>query len=252
MSEACSIAQNLARNSSWCVFPCREDKTPATPHGFKEATCDPAAIAQLWRRYPGPLIGVATGAASRIAVLDIDVKHDTARAWWFQHQHRLPGTRTYRTRSGGLHLYFRHTPEIRCASGRPVLGLDVRGDGGYVIHWFAAGHECLDHEQPQPFPGWLVNTIWPPAHRAPTRPDRAANLSGNAAIEGVLRVLSEAAEGERNAKLHWAAHRMQERIASGQASRSDAKAELVAAARKCGLSEVESKRTIASAWGETA
>src|ERR1700733_13737811 len=91
------LAANLARNRGWALFPCREDKRPATPHGFLDAVLDPAAVADLWQRYPGPLIGVATGARSSIDVLDIDVKHEDALRWWQSHQANMPPTRTFRT-----------------------------------------------------------------------------------------------------------------------------------------------------------
>lgn len=64
----------------------------------------------------------------------------------------------------------------------------------------------------------------------------------------ILRTLRDAAEGERNGKLHWAAHRMKEQIAAGQIGRGDAERDLVAAARECGLSDIEARRTIGSAW----
>jgi hypothetical protein len=159
--DTCHLAQNLARNCGWHVFPCREEnKHPCTPHGFKDASSNPAKIADLWRRFPGGLVGIATGELSGISVLDIDVKYDTARAWWRQHEHLLPITRAYRTRRGGLHLYFRHASGVRNVEGKPE-GIDVRGQGGYVISWWCAGFECLDHEQPHPWPHWLTSYFWP-------------------------------------------------------------------------------------------
>jgi hypothetical protein len=44
------------------VFPCRkENKAPYTDHGFKEASTDPATIAEWWTRWPDALIGVPAG-----------------------------------------------------------------------------------------------------------------------------------------------------------------------------------------------
>ena len=48
-------------------FPCHVDKKPATPRGYKNATSNPDAVYELWRRYPGPLIGVPTGEISGLA-----------------------------------------------------------------------------------------------------------------------------------------------------------------------------------------
>lgn len=59
------MAMSLARTTGWHVFPCRPDKTPATPRGFKDACRHPDQIAALWDRHPAPLIGIACGAVSR-------------------------------------------------------------------------------------------------------------------------------------------------------------------------------------------
>jgi hypothetical protein len=50
--EACATAINLAGNAGYSVFPCRADKSPACPHGFRDASRDPAAILQLWHHWP--------------------------------------------------------------------------------------------------------------------------------------------------------------------------------------------------------
>ena len=219
------------------------------PVASKTPRRHPDQIAALWDRHPAPLIGIACGAVSGIAVLDIDTKHDEARAWWFRNEHRIPETRSYRTRSGGFHLYFQYEPGLRCASSRPVLGVDVRGDGGYAVFWFADGHECLDHNPPTQWPSWLTSAIWPPLKLYPapiTRP-----LTFNGTVDGLLHAVSEAPEGKRNSVLYWAAHRMREHITDGDIDRSEAEHRLVVAARDCGLTEPEALQTIGSAWRTT-
>src|SRR5215831_3834523 len=98
------------------VFPCLGTKVPACPQGFKDASTDLARVDELWRLYPGPLIGTPTSI--RFDVLDIDAKHPEARDWWAEHRSRLPATRTHRTRAGGLHLLFLPDPDRRCSASK--------------------------------------------------------------------------------------------------------------------------------------
>lgn len=242
--EIAQLAQNVARNCGYAVFPCRENKAPATEHGFLDATSDPEAVPGLWRRFPGPLVGVATGEASGISVLDVDVKADEALAWWRQNEIRLPTTRTYRTRSGGLHLVFQHAPGVRNAQGKPTPGVDSRGTGGFVVWWFAHGLECLDHAPPAPWPHWLMGYFWPPKPAASTRATPSSASTSDKALDGIVRTVRDAQEGSRNGVLFWAAKRMQERqVAPGEARRL-----LTSAATDAGLDKTEIARTLASAW----
>ena len=54
------------------VFPCKPDKTPLTPNGFKDATTDPNQITEWWTKHPEALIGMPTGAVSGVVVLDVE------------------------------------------------------------------------------------------------------------------------------------------------------------------------------------
>jgi hypothetical protein len=243
--EACTLAINLARCAGYSVFPCRDDKSPACPHGFHDASRDPAAILQLWHRWPGGLIGIATGVASGIWVVDIDVKHPEACTWWRTNHPRLLPTRTYQTRSGGLHLYYRDGDGIGCTTGRICKGIDTRGDGGYVIYWFSSGLTCHDQSPPAPWPAWLRDALTPPPRPAVaplhrTHPEHA--------VAGIVRRVAEARNGERNTLLFWAACRLLER---GMHLR-DVEALLLPAAVNIGLTEFEARRTINSAQGRNA
>ena len=241
-AEAVRLAKNLARTCGFAVLPVREDKAPACPRGFHAAAKDPDTIAELWRRYPAPLVGIATGAASDLAVLDLDMKHPEAIRWWRANEKRLPETRAYRTRGGGVHLHFRHAPGVRCSTGRPVPGVDVRGEGGYVISWFAAGFECLDHAPRAPWPGWLSAEIWPPAPpRPPVRPVTASVSDAGIAALGAK--VAGAAEGNRNSILFWAAKRLAEKRMPAR----EIETLLLPAALSAGLAELEARRTVASA-----
>jgi hypothetical protein len=225
------------------VFPCRADKSPACPHGFHDASCDPATILQLWHRWPGELIGIATGEQSDLDVLDADRKHGEALAWWKANHHRLLPTRTFLTRSGGLHLYFRHRVGIRNTQGKLCPGIDTRGSGGYAIYWFAAGFECLDHTPPQPFPDWLHRDL---TSQPPAPPPLARPVNPERAIDGILRKLAAAREGERNGMLFWCACRLAEH-GIGQ---REIEALLLPIAQSIGLHDIrETRATIKSAMG---
>jgi Bifunctional DNA primase/polymerase, N-terminal len=169
----------------------------------------------LWRRYPGPLVGVATGPASRSAVLDIDAKHSEAREWWTENRGRLPVTRTHRTRSGGLHLIYADHNGLKCSASKIARGIDVRADGGYVIWWPAVGLLVLSDAAPASWPEWLCEVLAPPAP-APRILHRGARHTSapliQSRIEGLLRFVLKAPIGERNARLYWPACRVTDMI----------------------------------------
>lgn len=57
----------------WPVFPCAPStKQPLTAKGFRDASVEEAKIRAWWSQNPDAMIGVPTGAASGIWVLDID------------------------------------------------------------------------------------------------------------------------------------------------------------------------------------
>ena len=72
--NALSAALALAQRGL-AVFPCVLTKRPACSHGFKDATSDPAGVRELWRRFPGELVGVPTGNRNKFAALDVDPRH---------------------------------------------------------------------------------------------------------------------------------------------------------------------------------
>lgn len=100
------------------------------------ATRDRETIKQYWTRWPNAMIGMPTGKRSGYAVLDVDMKEGVdglanLRAAGFD---PFGKTRAMsRTPSGGYHFYFRYTDPIKNSAGLLAAGVDVRGDGGYVV-----------------------------------------------------------------------------------------------------------------------
>ena len=242
---------DLGELAAWLglpVFPCLVTKVPATPHGFKDATRDPDAIRELWKRHPGPLVGVATGEASGIDVLDVDPRNG-GRDWFEAHRAKIPQTRIHRTRSGGVHVLFRHLTGLRNSSGKVATGIDVRADGGYVVWWPMERLQTRGSiDALSEWPLWL----WPSLMRAPTPPppvypkrtaSRAASLP---AIAGLIRTVAIAPQGQRNTIAYWAAHRMREIVSEGKIASPLAREILLEAASRCGLPPNEASRTIDS------
>jgi hypothetical protein len=117
------------------VFPCLpRGKEPATANGYKDATVDPALIERWWRQDADCNIGIATGARSHCFVLDVD--GDDAEAVLQKlgdHCGALPPTvETITPR--GRHVFFDWPSHpVRNSAGKLGPGLDIRGEGGYVV-----------------------------------------------------------------------------------------------------------------------
>jgi hypothetical protein len=111
-------------------------KIPRIDDGLKGASTDPAIVGEWWRRWPEANIGIRTGAPSGLIVLDVDQRHNgIAGLEQLKKRHgALPATAKVLTGSGGWHWYFKHPGhEVRNSAGVLGKGLDVRGDGGYVV-----------------------------------------------------------------------------------------------------------------------
>jgi len=149
------MRQILLEGRALPIFPCRADKRPTTPRGFKDASADPKAIARLWSLYPGPLIGVATGAISGIDVIDIDLRRG-GDSWFHENHDRLPKTRTHETPSGGWHLIFKHLPGLKTSTDRIAPGVEVRANGPHIIWHPAHAGRVICDAAPAEFPIWVA------------------------------------------------------------------------------------------------
>lgn len=158
MSGSLQAALGLAEEYGIPVFPCRPDKKPYTEHGFKDATTNLERIEELWTRCAEALVGVPTGRASRIDVVDVD---PAGLNWYRGNAHKLAAGRIHRTRREGFHLLYRAPQiEIRNSAGKVAPGIDVRGEGGYCVWWPAHGLEAVGslEDMTEP-PDWLLEQI---------------------------------------------------------------------------------------------
>lgn len=242
---------DIAANLPWPVFACADDKTPVVPTGFKAASRDTETILAQFKRSNASAIGVPTGAASGLVVIDVDIKAGARGMEWLNdNKDALPETRTHKTRSGGLHLLFR-APEgitIRNSASRVAPGIDVRGDGGYIIVPPSPGYVVADQTEPADMPRWLIRECMrqEPEPAPAYRPHEIHERYVQAAIDGEVLAVIRAGEGTRNDRLNVAAVKLGTLIAAGQMSRSTAEAELQRAGQQSGLDAKETTATIKS------
>ena len=234
----------------WPVFPCRSDKRPATARGFYDASRDEAQVRAMFAQADAALIGVPTGHASDLLVIDVD---PDGLAWLAANEHRIPVTRRHETRRGGQHLLFRFpAAEVRNSAGRVSVGVDVRGEGGYVIAPPSPGYAVLEPTMPAEAPAWLIAACAPPpATTAPATPytgrtEPVSDRYAARALDGECRAVATMAEGGRNDRLNVAAVKLGSLVGAGLLSAETVRAELTAAAHACGLDPMETRKTIAS------
>jgi hypothetical protein len=254
------------------MFPCRRDKTPLTPHGFKDASNDPAQVFAWWGSLEPEALGLATGAASGLWVLDVDAPEPgrngdgpSALASLEQEHGSLPATVEQVTGGGGRHLFFAWPGDelpVKNSAGKLAPGLDVRGDGGYVIlppslHYTGnryawAEGRALGEMEPAQAPAWLLALARGERDDPPPLPPisppggQGATSYGRRTLADELAELTGAALGERNACLNKAAFRLGRLVAGGQLERSQVEAALLGAALGVGLTEREARATIRS------
>jgi len=112
-------------------------KHPRVRRGVKEASADPAQI-QAWfgPGSPPSNIGIATGEASGITVLDIDTAAGKQGATTWAEliaEGGEPQTLVARTGSGGMHFVFKYNSALKTSSNTLGPGVDCRNDNGYIV-----------------------------------------------------------------------------------------------------------------------
>ena len=92
-------------------------------------------VVEWFRRWPDANVGIVTGEISNLIVLDIDPKHggDATLDRLERGFRPLSSTVEAVTGGGGRHLYFAHPGGLTRNRAGLAQGIDLRGDGGYVV-----------------------------------------------------------------------------------------------------------------------
>lgn len=251
----------------WLVFPLAEGaKIPAIPasrggKGFKDATDDADQLARWERTYPRANIGIATGAASGILVIDVDPRNGGAASLI-----RLAGMGCIfprgpevRTGNGGQHLFFAYDPKIRASKDRLGKGIDIKADGGYVVaapsviapsaqgpggqyRWVRSPSKLALPRLPQ----WAVDKLKPKLEMREKFATIHSTDEAERSLEGIARKLANAHTGERNTLLNWSAYTAGTLVREGKLGAGAVTQRLTEAALAAGLPLPEVQATIAS------
>ena len=274
MTSAVDAALRLARHG-WQVLPCHSPTTsgcscrqpdcaspgkhPRTRRGLHDASNDLTVVRSWWRRWPLANLGIRTGATSGLVVVDIDPEHgglDTIRR--LNTEIPLPRGLRVRTGSGGWHLYFAHPEgEIRNSAGTALgTGVDVRGDGGYVVappsrHMRGGEYRWVGPWQLPQLPAQLLEHLRPPERlkprwREPERIDHALSTWASRALTDEAHQVRSAAPGGRNHRLNRAAFSLGQIVAAGLLDIDTVTEHLHHAALGAGLGASETTVTIRS------
>lgn len=183
------------------VFPCEAGGKKPLVKWRDEATTNPSRITAWWNRYPEANIGIPTGRASGLLVLDED--RDGALS---ELPEELPETTRVRTGSGGVHVYLKYPEgaEVRNSASKIAEGLDVRGEGGYIIappSHTSGPYKTLDRLPLSDAPAWLSELLRSPHRPDERRPSRVSRIDAGASGPGI-------GEGCRNDELARIAGRL--------------------------------------------
>jgi hypothetical protein len=233
------------------VFPLRRrGKRPLRPwHEYQRRRATDDELNQ-WSRDPSLNAAIATGEISGIIVLDVDSDEAAVEV----HRRGAPNTPTVQT-ARGHHYYFQHPGgTVRNFAGK-LPGLDLRGDGGYVVaagSVHPSGHAYRWQTSPTeaalaPPPGWLLELLRRPDPESPQRAGvRADDRYAERALDNELAALRRAAPGHRNDQLNRAAYNLGQLVGAGVLHRDSVMNHLLHAALATGLAEAEINSTLES------
>lgn len=135
MSSATVDGVLALADRGWRLLPVEpHGKRPLLPAWPTRASCDARQVRSWSEAYPDANWAVACGRESGVWTLDVDGERgeNSLRELSDRHGRGWLDTLSVITPRGG-HFYYRYTGTVPTSAGRLAPGLDVRGDGGYVV-----------------------------------------------------------------------------------------------------------------------
>lgn len=176
-------------------------KHPLLWRGLKDATVDPERLTGWFARWPTANLGIVTGGS--VIVLDVDGAAGAASI----EGKVIPPSWTAKT-GRGQHIWFKHPGGTVPNFAHRLPGLDLRGDGGYVVvppsvHvsgvgyvWSMSPWDCDLAEAP----AWVLELIASPTPQTPSvlRIARQRNPTPDAPTPDWAALLQGVPEGQRH------------------------------------------------------
>ena len=274
-TEILDTALTYAR-AGFRIFPVGQDKVPLVKAWPQVATTDEDQVRAWWTKWPNAMIGLPTGTANGLWVLDLDVDagkgvDGNASFAALEAEHGTVDIEVVAiTPRGGSHLFFRWdgSRPVRNTTSVIAPGIDTRGEGGFVVlapsvredgRAYAWLNEPLGEADLTDAPEWLLDKPIPPeppaqAEGAPSSPQPAADdplfahkrAYALAALEREAEAVASSPKGGRNARLNEAAHAVANYVGSVHLADAEVHTALTAAALAAGLNAKETRKTIAS------
>ena len=170
----------------WAVLPIQPNsKLPASAHGVKDASTDPAQIRAWFEGRPDLNVAVAAGRASGLTVFDVDPRNSGDASWgaWLAMHGPADDGVHQLTAGGGSHYLATYDPAWR--SSKLAQGVDLLSDGRYFLVYPSqiAGKKYEWEASSDPSDGiapFKIPPAWSAAYaaQAAKKPERVGDSGG--------------------------------------------------------------------------
>lgn len=249
---------NTYKDTKFSIIPIgyKEKKPTLKWSEYQERRATEDEIAEWFPEGAEQNVGIVTGAISDVVVLDVDSR-DALET--IQNKHPLPHTPSVKT-GKGWHFYFKHPGWMIKNRAGILPGVDVRGDGGYVVAPDSVhpdGQEYTWEVSPEEIefaelPDWLVNLVASKHIQSeasnPSKLSGVDNVSADDArlFDELLGRLISAEEGTRNDTLNRVAFEAGQYVGADRLPHEIVVDRLIDAGSKIGLPEDEVRSTVDS------
>ncbi len=142
-------------------MPCVSNKEAGVAKGmggFKLASTDPDRLKELFSHPRAAELSIPMGSMSGLLAVDVDLYKNPELAGWVEdNKEHLDGTRCHRTRSGGLHFFFKHPGDNIKFPSTLRAGVDLKAGGnGYCCFPPTDGYAVINSTEAKDFPMVLL------------------------------------------------------------------------------------------------